>query len=234
VAAWSLVGDAYYAQEVWAGLLILLSVSAAGCSVYSPRWRIVAVATGLLALFFRELVLPYCVIAGLLAFWHRRRLEAFAWFAGIALFAFFLWWHGQHVAAKLTPEDRVASAGVMDWIVFGGLPFDVMATRMNAVVMLLPGWLVFVYLLLGVVGLVSWRSEQGMLLTLTTLAYLAAFAIVGKPMNFNWGMMFAPLLPFGVVRAPAALGEVYRSIRGRSADIESAGSTKEQMNNSGP
>lgn len=217
VAAWSLVGDACFAQEVWAGLLILLSVSAAGCGVYSERWRTVSVGAGLLALFFRELALPYCAIAGVLALWHRRRLEALAWFAGIALFALFLWWHGEQVAARLTPEDRIGSAGISGWIVFGGLPFDVMATRMNALVMVLPGWLVFVYLFLGVIGLLNWPGEQATLLTLTTLAYLAAFAIVGKPMNFNWGLMFAPMLPFGVVRAPAALRALGEAIRAKPA-----------------
>jgi hypothetical protein len=55
------------------------------------------------------------------------------------------------------------------------------------------------------VGLLSWRSEQGALLSLTTLAYLGAFAVIGMPKNINWGLMFAPLLPFGVARAPTVL-----------------------------
>jgi hypothetical protein len=214
VATWPLAGNTCYAQEVWAGVLILLSVGAAGCAAFSPRWRIVSVIAGLAALFFRELVLPYCVIAGMLAFWNRRRWESLAWFAGVAVFFAYLVWHGQQVAAKLTPEDRVGSTGVMGWVVFGGLPFDIMATRMNAFLMTLPGWLVFLYLLLGVIGLASWHSEQGMLVSLTTFAYLMAFAVVGKPMNFNWGLMFAPLLPFGVVRGPAALASLYRAISG--------------------
>lgn len=225
VATWPVSGNACYAQEVWAGELILLSVGAAGCAALSPRWRIVSVAAGLLALFFRELVLPYCVIAGLLAFWNRRRWEALAWLAGVALFFGYLFWHGQQVAARLTPEDRAGSTGVMGWVVFGGLPFDIMATRMNAFLMTLPGWLVFGYLFLGVIGLASWRSEQGIRVSLTTFAYLASFAVVGKPMNFNWGLMFAPLLPFGVVRGPAALAKLVQALRVRGA--------KEELNKGG-
>ncbi len=214
VATWPLAGNTCYAQEVWGGELILLSVGAAGCAAFSPRWRIVSVAAGLAALFFRELVLPYCIIAGLLALWNRRRWESLAWFAGVAVFFGYLAWHGQQVAARLTPEDRAGSTGVLGWVVFGGLPFDIMATRMNAFLMPLPGWAVFGYLLLAVIGLLSWRGEQGLLVSLTTFAYLAAFAIVGKPMNFNWGLMFAPLLPFGVVRGPAALTSLYRAVCG--------------------
>jgi hypothetical protein len=216
VAPWPLAGDAFFAQEVWASVLLLLSVAAAGCAAGSPRWRVVSVAAGLLALFFRELVLPYCVIAAGLAFWHRRRWEGVAWLTGVALFVAFLYWHSQQVASRLTPEDRAASLGPLGWVQFGGLPFLLMATRVNAVVMLLPGWVVFLYLLLGVSGLLSWHSEQGARVMLTTLAYLAAFAIVGKPMNWNWGLMFAPLLPFGVVRAPAALVGLARAARGAS------------------
>lgn len=217
VSAWALDGDAFLAQEVWAGILILVSVAAAGCAASSPRWRSVAVAAGLLALFFRELVLPYCLIAGVLAGWHGRRSEAAVWLSGIVLFALYLWWHAQQVAARLTPADRAGSQGILEWVQFGGLSFDIMATRMNAFLMNAPGWLVFLYLLLALIGLLSWRSEQGLLLSLTTLAYLFAFAVIGRSMNFNWGLMFAPLLPFGIVRAPGAMWELVAGLRGNQA-----------------
>jgi len=214
VATWPLAGDAFYAQEVWAGMLMLLSVGAAGCAAYSPRWRILAVAAGLLALAFRELVLPYCVFAGLLALWHGRRIEGGVWLTGVVLFFAYLRWHMGQVARQLPAAEQPAGLGVESWVVFGGLGFDLMATRMNAFVLPLPGWAVLLYLLLGLVGLLAWDSELGRLLALTTVAYLFAFAVIGRSMNFNWGLMFAPLLPFGVVRAPGVLRAVVRDLRG--------------------
>jgi hypothetical protein len=214
VFVWSIHGDAYFAQEVWAGMLIMLSVAAHGL-----RWRALAVASGLAALFFRELALPYCLIAGLLAVWHGRRRESLAWFSGVLLFAAYLGWHAMQVTARLTPKDLAGSRGVLEWFQYGGLTFDIMTTRMNAFLLDAPGWLVFAYLLLGLIGLIGWRSEQGALLALTTLAYLAAFSVIGLPMNMNWGLMFAPLLPFGVVRTPGTLLELGRQLRGTAAPL---------------
>jgi hypothetical protein len=197
---WCIDGDAYLAQEVWASMLILLSVAAQGL-----RWRPLAVGAGLAALFFRELALPYCLIAAGLAWWHGRRREALAWLGGVLLFGVFLFWHASQVRSHLTADDVGQSRGVSEWIQFGGLTFDILTTRMNQFLFNAPGWLVFLYLLMAVIGLIGWRSEQGALVALTTLSYLAAFSIVGMHKNINWGLMFAPLLPFGVVRAPAAI-----------------------------
>lgn len=209
---WCLDGDACYAQEVWAAMLIMLSVAANGLG-----WRPLAVAAGLAALFFRELVLPYCLIAGALAWWHGRRREAAGWLVGVVLFGIFLAWHATQVKSRLTPEDVAQSGGPLEWIQFGGFAFDIVTTRMNEFLFNAPGWLVVVYLLLALIGLIGWRSEQGALLSLTTLAYLAAFAVIGMPMNINWGLIYAPLLPFGVVRAPRTLVELGRQRRGTAA-----------------
>jgi hypothetical protein len=229
VFLWCLDGEAYLAQEVWASMLILLSVAAAALG-----WRPLAVASGLAALFFRELALPYCLVATGLAWWYGRRREAFAWLAGVVLFGAFLAWHAQQVMSRLTPEDIGQSGGMSEWIQFGGLTFDILTTRMNQFLFLAPAWLVLIYLLLGLVGLIGWRSEQGTLLTLTTLGYLAAFSIVGMHKNINWGLMFAPLLPFGVVRAPGTLLEFGRRLCGTPALIAVASAPREEVNRIDP
>ncbi|HLJ93447.1 MAG TPA: hypothetical protein VKU02_09685, partial [Gemmataceae bacterium] len=59
---WCIDGDAFLAQELWSGILITLSV----CAYAHDRWRL-GVATGLAALFFRELALPYALISLVLA-----------------------------------------------------------------------------------------------------------------------------------------------------------------------
>lgn len=214
VVAWPLApGDAYLAPEVWVGMLLVLSVGALGCGVYSPWWRVLAVAAGLLAVCFRELALLYCLVAGVVAWRRGRRLEAGAWLGGVALFGLFLCWHISQVYERVAPTDRTVSFGVAAWIQFGGLGFDLMATRMNGLVMPLPGWLVLLYLWLGLVGLLAWDTDRGRVLAWTTVVYFFAFAVIGQSMNLNWGLLFAAFLPFGVARAPAVLWEVSRKIR---------------------
>jgi hypothetical protein len=220
VATWPLGGEAYFAQEVWAGMLILLSIGAAACAVLSPYWRILAVAAGLAALAFRELALPYCFFGGVVAFWYGRRREALAWLIGIGFFGLYLWWHMGQVHARLGPVDRAEGLGLTSWVQYGGLAFDIMATRMNAFLLPLPGWIVFLYLFLAIIGLLGWQSDLGRLLLLTTVTYLVSFAIIGRSMNFNWGLMFAPFLPFGVVRAPRTIHELIRTVRRTSAGDE--------------
>lgn len=218
---WCFDGDAYLSPEVWAALLILLSVGLAGMG-----WRWPAFAVGLSALFFRELALPYCVAAGFVTWWYGRRGEALAWALGIAAFFVFLAWHARQVSLQLSPEDRAGSQGFREWITFGGLAFDVMTTRMNAFLANAPGWLVALYLAAAVLGLVGWRGELGETALLTVLMYLAGFSMVGMTKNIYWGLLPAPFLPFGVVRAPAVLRELVHALRsGPSAPDPSAGPT---------
>ncbi|MBI5759994.1 MAG: hypothetical protein HZA46_15865, partial [Planctomycetales bacterium] len=58
---------------------------------------------------------------------------------------------------------------------------------------------------LSLVGLMDRRDERGLLVGSTAVAYLLAFSIVGMPKNLYWGLLFSPLLPFGVASSPAAL-----------------------------
>jgi hypothetical protein len=44
------------------------------------------------------------------------------------------------------------------------------------------------------------------------LAFLAAFSIVGNPYNGYWGLLYVPILAFGVVRAPAAFVDLYQAV----------------------
>jgi hypothetical protein len=221
---WCIKDDCYLAQEVWAAMLILLSVGAAAF-----QWRVLAVGAGLAALCFRELVLPYCLVAAGVAWWYGRRKEAAAWLVGVGLFFVYLGWHAGQVTTRLTPADRADSRGVSEWITFGGLTFDILTARMNLFVLDAPGWLVFLYLATALIGLLGWRGEQGALVALTTIVYLAAFAVVGMPMNVNWGLMYAPLLPFGVVRAPGTILDLANAVRGRRSSNAMVETTVEQL-----
>jgi hypothetical protein len=203
--------DAVFSPEMWAAVLLAVSVGALGVGL-----RSVGVVSGILALCFRELVLPYCLIAGVLAWWHGRWREAVWWALGIALFAGLLVYHGWQVAQRLEGTDRTGG-GLGHWFQFTGMWFDLVATRCNFWLAFMPGWVLALYLCAGIFGLAAWRSELGTLLALTTAAFLVAFAIIARPYNYYWGLLYAPLLPFGVVYAPAAIRDLVRAVRGAPA-----------------
>ena len=83
---------------------------------------------------------------------------------------------------------------------------------MNAFLFSLPAWVSAIYLPLALLGLIGWRGRAATRITVTASAYLAAFAIVGLPFNDYWGLLCAPLLPFGLVWAPAAIQDLSRAI----------------------
>jgi hypothetical protein len=206
---WCWDGGAYFAAELWAGVLIACSVSAAALR----RWGL-SVATGLLALFFRELALPYCGIALVLAWWQGRRREVFAWIFGLLAFVGFMTWHGLEVMSRISDADRAQATG---WVQFGGPAFVMATCRMNTFLRALPTWVAAFYLPLALLGLAGWRGPFGLRTGLTAGAYVAAFAVVGLSFNDYWGLLSAPLLALGVVRAPVSLRDLYRSLRPSAA-----------------
>jgi hypothetical protein len=210
IAMWTWDPVSIYNQEIWASMLIALSLGLLGLGRRYP-----AIAVGVLALFFRELALPYCLLAGGVAFWHRRRLEAALWLSGVALYFLFLGWHAHEVFQRMTPEDQARS----DWLCFGGLKFDLVTSRMSELLYSAPGWVVAVYLWLALIGLVGWRGDRGSLAACTVVAYLAAFSVVGNPYNCYWGLLYTPLLAFGLPRAPAAIADLVHAFSKRPASL---------------
>jgi hypothetical protein len=189
--------------ELWSGVLIGLSVCAYGTS--RPR---LGVAAGLAALFFRELAAPYCALCLALALWRRQRAEAALWLAGLAAYAVFFAAHANAVLALLGPDETAHEQG---WVRFGGTAFVLSTCQMSAWLLLLPQWVTAVYFMLSLVGLAGWHAPAGERIGLAVALYVALFSIVGQPFNQYWGSMFAPLLCFGVARAPASLAALWRA-----------------------
>jgi hypothetical protein len=223
VARWAIDGDAYFTQEVWAGVLILISISACRLEskIQNPKskiaWQGLAIIAGLAALAFRELALPYCCVAAAVSLWHRRWWQAAGWSAGIVAFFAFLAWHIGKVHLQLADTKTAAGGGLAQWLRFGGLDFVLLTTRMNSLLFAAPAWLLWLFVLAGLFGLASRRDAASQLACLAALAYLGAFAIIGRPENFYWGLMVAPLLPWGVIHAPAALRELWTKAAPRAS-----------------
>src|SRR5206468_8637834 len=152
-------------------------------------WSALAVGTGIIALLFRELALPYCLVAGGMAVWKRRWGEAAGWAVGIAMFCALVAWHVGQVKAQLAGTEVAGGGGIAQWLRFGGLDFVLLTTRMNSLLFAAPGWLLWLYLLVALLGLSRGRDETSQVACLGALLYVLAFAIVGRPENFYWGLM---------------------------------------------
>ena len=202
--------------ELWAGMLIALSIAAYALD----RWRL-GVAAGLLALFFRELALPYCLIALGLACWQRRRTETAWWLAGLALYSVFLTFHSMAAGRYVSNSDVVHASA---WIQFGGAGFVLLTTQINFFLLILtPAWVTALYLPLALLGLAGWRGPIGVRTALTAGVFVAAFTVIGiKPHNAYWGLLYAPLLPLGIIWAPAALRDLWTALLRSSQRIQSS------------
>ena len=191
----------YLYTESWAGTLIVLSVCA-----YDLDLRRLGMAAGLLALFFRELALPYVVIVALFAWWQGRRRETVAWGTGLALYGLYLWLHFLAVA-RIPRQSSLLNGSA--WVHFEGPAFILATCRMNLFLLASPLWVSALYLPLSLVGIVGWRGETSLRIAAVIGLYLAAFSVVGGLFNSYWGLMYAPLLPFGVAWVPDSLRDLW-------------------------
>ncbi len=197
-----------YWHESWSALLIALSLALRT----EKRW-IGSLALGLLAVLVRELALPYLCLMGLLAWKERNHVEAAVWASAGLLFLALLAAHAAALSALATDAD-LASPG---WSSGGGWPFVLaMLHRMTLLAILPPPFaaLLVPLALLGWAGMGGGLGSRGALLL---LGYVAGFMLFGRPDNFYWGIMIAPLLPLGLAFAPLALCDLARAARPASA-----------------
>ncbi len=198
-------GNVFVLPEVWAGIMIALSLCA-----YGVRLRFLGATMALAALFFRELALPYCVLGLALAVWQRRPKESTVYIVGLIGWAVFYGLHCWKVSHLIT---ATAEAHRQGWVQFGGLPFVIAVAQMNAYLMFLPVWVAVVFFALSMIGLAGWQTAWGTRIALTACMYVVAFSIVGQDFNRYWGIMLAPVFCFGAVRAPAALADLWCAAR---------------------
>ncbi len=189
--------------ELYAGALILISVSAYGQNL---PWS--GFAAAVLALFVRELSIVYALVCVGLAVRDRRWREVAAWAGTLALFLLYYGWHAHMAMSMVGPGDAAYRDG---WLQFQGAAFDIATAHFNGLLMLLPFWVSALLLVLAVLGLLAWPAAASERVLFAVLAYLAVFAIGGKPFNSYWGALYTPLLCFGVVWAVPALRDLLRA-----------------------
>jgi hypothetical protein len=177
--------------EAWAGLFIAASLACWGLG----RWQ-TSVAFGAAAVLIRELALPYVLIMAVLAWWDGRRREASTWLAVTGLFAATWAWHISQVL-NVMPAEGLASS----WLSGGGWGFVLVASRAWIFLTTLPEywdrWILSFAVPLLWAGCWYWNDGLGRRLALVLSGYLALFTLVGRPDNWYWGFIIAPLIPLG-------------------------------------
>jgi hypothetical protein len=202
-----ILGDIYCMPEIWAGVLVALSV----CLYGIDRWQL-GFASGLAALFFRELAAPYVALCFVLAFQARRWREVAAWLVGGLAYAAFYAWHLLQVLPRIGPEDLAHHAG---WLQFGGAAQVIALAQVNAYLLLLPQAAAACLLAAALLGFASWSTPAGTRAGLTATLFVVAFALVGHEFNQYWGAMFGPLLCLGAALCPRACVDLANAARSR-------------------
>jgi len=190
--------------ESWAGCLIGLSICA-----YRFERHIAGAVVGAIALFVRELAVPFVAICALVALRRRRWIEVAVW-TGVAVgYVVYYWVHWGHVAAQQMPGDvRHARS----WIAWGGLGFLLAVVNWQGILMLAPWFLTVVSLMLIATGILS--SETPEHARLTAAVYSALFLMVGQTFNEYWGVLLWPTwLVAGGIGAQTLIWDVRTAVR---------------------
>jgi hypothetical protein len=204
--AWPALDEAYLVHEVWAGVLIALSLVAAG-----RGWFAASLAAGAAALLVREIALPFvCLALGEAALRGRRR-QVLAWAGVIGAFAVSLAFHAAAVSG-LGAEGT--HAGAVSWLRFGGWLFVLKTAMMDAWLIAAPPVVTAIVLPLALLGLAGWREAPGPQAAATVLTYVAAYLVVGQPFNHLWGFLYVGPALVGLAFAPAALRDLWRRAAG--------------------
>jgi hypothetical protein len=196
------ISDGVYLHEIWAALLIAVSLLVYRASLWWP-----AVVCGLFACLIRELALPYLIVMAVFSLHERRLKEFLGWLTAIAAFAIVFVTH-------LSLASRYHQAGDLvsrSWLSFGGWDFAIATAKWNIFLHFLPYPLIALALCLSVIGLAGAIDARARRAAVIVAGYLAAFLVVGRPENYYWGILYAPLLPAGFILAPAAIRDLYRT-----------------------
>jgi hypothetical protein len=200
----SIVGitDGVYLHETWAALLIAVSLLSYRRALWWP-----AIMLGLFACLIRELAASYLIVMALFALREKRWTELFGWLAAIVVFAIAFAFHLSLASGYHQTGDLVSQG----WLGFGGWDFAIATAKWNILLHFLPYPLIALALCLGVIGLAGAADARAQRAAVIVGGYLAAFLMVGRPDNYYWGILYAPLLPAGFLLALAAIRDLCKS-----------------------
>jgi hypothetical protein len=197
-------------HEIWAGALLALSWGLhlpKADSVKAPAALIEWLPSVLLAtaaVLIRELALPFILLMGAFAVWRRQWLQASAWVAAVGMFAVYMAFHAANVAGVVNPTD-MASPG---WGNLAGWPFFVLSMHGATSLRIMPEWVAPLIVPITMLGWIGWRSATGAFGCLLFSGYALLFGILGRPDNWYWGLLIAPMFVLGLLHLPRSLSDL--------------------------
>ena len=192
-------------HEVWAGLLVALSLAARR----PGRW-VEAVALALAAMLIRETAALYVAVMAVLALAEGQRREALGWVVAALVFAIVVVLHAHAVSLVVRPWDP-ASPG---WSGMLGFGFFVKTMTLSTALALAPQWLAALLVALALFGWAAWDSALGLRVLATLCAYALLLGVAGRTDTFYWGLMVAPTLLVGLAFAPDGVRDLLAAARG--------------------
>ena len=186
-------------HEVWAGLLIALSLALRR----RGHW-VEAVAFALAAMLIRETAALYVVLMAAFALRDGERREAAGWGAALAVLAVAVAAHAHAVAQVVGPLDP-SSPG---WSGLLGPGFAVHTLAISSALAILPMGLAAPLVVLALAGWSAWGSPLASRTLAVLLAYTVLLALFARADTFYWGLMIAPTFLIGLVFVPDALRDL--------------------------
>lgn len=199
---------AAYDHDFIAGLLLTLALFA-----YRPRKWGLALAAAAAALAVRELAAPFLILWLVLALAGRRRNEALAIAALLAVFAAGLWVHAQMVVEGRLPGD-LASQG---WSALAGYRVPLAGLAELTGLRHLPPPLSAPLAILPLIGWAGLGGRMGMFATLWFAGLATMMALFARSANYYWIELALPAYACGLAFAPRALIELFGRVTARSA-----------------
>jgi hypothetical protein len=163
---------------------------------------------GLSAVFFRELALPYAIVAAAIAAWKGRRRELVFWVFGLLAWGACFGLHAWRVHSIFPADARAHAHG---WLQCGGLYFIFDLVQINAYLINLPRWATALYFAAAMAGFAGWNTPLGRRMTLSLCVYLIFFGFVGQEFNRYWGALVAPIFCFGAARFPWVMKDLWKA-----------------------
>lgn len=191
--------DLWAFHEVWAGLLIALSLA-----LRRPGRWVSAVAAGLLAVLIRETAVLYLGIMAAAAWIEGERREAYAWAGAVGVLALALVAHAFAVARVVGPLDP-ASPG---WSGMLGPGFFVHSITAATALALAPGWIAALLAGLSLFGWAAWRDPLALRALAIFVSYATVLAIFARADTFYWVLLIAPTFLVGLAFLPDGLREL--------------------------
>jgi hypothetical protein len=192
-------------HEVWAGLLIALSLALRR----DDRWAH-AVAFGLMAMLIRETAVLYVLTMAALALIEGRRREALSWGAALGVMVPVIAAHAWAVSRVVDSADP-ASPG---WAGLLGFGFFVKTMSISTALAIAPAWLSALLVGLALFGWSAWPGSLARRVLATFAAYAVLLSLFGRVDTFYWGLMIAPAFLIGLAFVPDGL----KDLIGRARD----------------